>query len=150
MAAKRAAVYRLKDRILVHPWQETEMGLGIAAAPYASLPLDAAADALGDGVLAALAESGKEVPHPSSWKGQSAPLLKAAGVRSEKALHTGSRYLMVEREGKTLRIEPSRNGGTKGDTKGFEPLPQLAISLDAGAAPEALGAAIRAALERCA
>jgi hypothetical protein len=144
-----AALYQLKDRILIHPWQKTTMGLGIAAAPYVTLPLDAPPHALGNCVLAALGESSKEVPHPSSWKGQNEPLLKAAGVRSQKAFQSGARSLMVERDARALRIEPSRNGGTKGDSKGFEPLPALAISLAPASKAETIGAAIRAAFEKC-
>jgi hypothetical protein len=140
-----AAVYQLKDRIFVHPWQKTTAGLGIASEPYVSLPLDT--HELGHAVLAALAESGKTVPHPASWKGQDAPLLKAAGVRSQKAFQTGSRFVHVEREGRTLRIEPSHNGGTKGDDKGFNPLPGLALSLPLDSTAEAVGSAVRAALD---
>lgn len=145
-----AAVYQLKDRILVHPWQQTTTGLGMSSEPYVALPLDADAAALGNCVLAALAESGKTVPHPASAKGLAAPRLKAAGVKSEKAFQAGSRSVMVERAGKLIRIEPSRNGGTTGDSKGFEPLPELAASLPASASPDAVGAAIRAVLEKCA
>jgi hypothetical protein len=44
-------------------------------------------------------------------------------------------------------IEPSRNGGTTGDAKGFEPLPDRAIALDARASADDLGKAVRMALD---
>ena len=144
-----AAIYQLKDRLLVHPWQRTTMGLGIASEPYVSLPLDVDLNALGNCALAALAQSGKTVPHPLSWKGLNEPRLRAAGVKSEKAFQTGSRSLTIDRVGDALRIEPSRNGGARGDAKGFEPLPELGISVPLNSAAEALGSAIRAALKKC-
>jgi hypothetical protein len=145
-----AAIYQLKDRMLIHPWQRTTMGLSIASEPYVSLPLDADAKALGDSVLNALSLSGRTVPHPTSWKGLGTARLDAAGVKSERAFQLGARSLSAEREAQGFRIEPSRNGGTKGESKGFEPLPELGISLPLTSSADALGVAIRACLERCA
>ena len=144
------AIYQLKDRVLIHPWQQTTMGLGIASEPYVSLPLDADARALGDSVLNALSLSGRTVPHPTSWKGLGTARLNAAGVKSEKAFQQGARSLSAERGAQGFRIEPSRNGGTKGDLKGFEPLPELSLSLPLTSSAETLGAAIRACFEKCA
>jgi hypothetical protein len=145
----RAAVYELKDRILIHPWQQTTTGLGIASAPYVSVPLNAESKSLGDSVLIALSISGQTVPHPKTWKGLDKPRLEAAGVKSEKAFQTGARSVSVER-GQAFRLEPSRNGGSRGDTKGFEPLPELSMSLPLSSTAAALGQAIRDCLERCA
>jgi hypothetical protein len=125
------------------------MGLSIASEPYFSMPLDADAKALGDSVLNALSVSGRTVPHPTSWKGLSTARLNAAGVKSEWAFQLGTRSLSAEREAQKLRIEPSRNGGTKRDAKGFEPLPELSISLPLNSSAETIGAAIRACFERC-
>jgi hypothetical protein len=144
-----AAVYELKDRILVHPWQQTTAGLGIASEPYIGLPLDAEPKSLGNSVLSALSHSGQTVPHPMTWKGLDKPRLEAAGVKSEKAFQSGARSVGVER-GQAFRLEPSRNGGSKGDTKGFEPLPELSMSLPLSSTAAALGQAIRNCLERCA
>src|SRR5688572_21201616 len=144
---KSAAIYQLKDRILVHPWQETDMGLGIASEPYLALPLEATAAKLGTSVLDALGGSGRTVPHPTAWKGQAAARLKAAGVKSERAFQDGTRYVRVERTQGGFLIEPSRNGGTKGDAKGFAALPSHAIALDAGASADDLGKAIRKGLD---
>jgi hypothetical protein len=142
-------VHQLNDRILVHPWQQTDMGLGIASEPYVAIPLDADTEQLGRSILAALGESGRTVPHPRVWKGRDAPRLKAAGVKSERAFQDGTRYVRVERTHGGFMIEPSRNGGTKGDAKGFEPLPAHAIALDSGASTDDLGKAVRMGLDSC-
>ena len=135
--------------MFVHPWQQTTAGLGIASEPYVSLPLDARPDSLGNSVNSALSKSGQTVPHPTIWKGLDKLRLKAAGVKSEKAFQTGARSVSIER-GQVFRLEPSCNGGSKGDTKGFEPLPELSMSLPLSSTAAALGQAIRECLERCA
>lgn len=123
------------------------MGVGLDSEPYLALPLEVDATDLGKSVLAALRESGRSVPHPTVWKGLGAARLKAAGVKSERAFQIGSRYVSVELEEGGFLIEPSRNGGTKGDAKGFAPLPGHAIALDADSTADGLGNAIRRALQ---
>ena len=145
-----AAVYELKDRVLIHPWQRTTEGLGMASEPYVTLPLDADAKTLGTSVLRALEQSGRTIPHPTSWRGLEAARLEAAGVKSERGFQLNARSVSVDRSADSLRIEPSRNGGASGDTKGFAPLPELSTSLPLHASAEQLGAAVRAGLERCA
>ena len=143
------AVYQLKDRLLVHPWNKTTMGLGMATEPYLALPLEAGSKAVGEAVLAAMAQSGRTVGHPTAWKGLSAPLLKAAGVKSERAFQAGSRYVSVDRRDGGYVIGPTRNGGTSGDEKGHHPLPALTFTIAAGSAADQLGDAVRDGLKRC-
>ena len=145
-----AAVYQLRDRVFIHPWQRTTLGLGMASGPYVSLPLDAEAAALGDAVFAALSGSAVNVPHPESPKGLQAARLKAAGVRSEKAFQSGARNLTVERLDRTIRILPSRNGGSSGESKGFHGLPELGLSLPFASSAEELGNAVLEGFKRCA
>jgi hypothetical protein len=123
------------------------MGLGIGSEPYVALPLGVDAANLGKSVLEVLGQSGRTIPHPTVWKGQGAERLRAAGVESERAFQASSRYVSVERNDDGFLIEPSRNGGTKGDAKGFEPLPSHAIALDSDGSAEELGNAIRKGLE---
>lgn len=146
---QRVAIYELKDRFLVHPWQRTTAGLGMASEPYVCLPLDADPKTLGESVLKALSLSDRTVPHPASWKGLATARLDAAGVKSEKAFHSGARGLTVERGTEAFRIEPSHNGGSTGDAKGFQGLPNLSLSAPLHSSPGELGAEIRRCLERC-
>jgi len=143
----RAAIHQLKDRMFIHPWQVTEDGLGIASEPYVALPLDADSAALGKAALEALRKSGRTVPHPKDWKAQAAARLKAAGVKSEKAFQAGARYVSIERDASRLTIEPWRNAGTTGDSKGFDPLPHLDMTLADDVSAAELGDVIRKALQ---
>jgi len=144
-----AAVYRLRDRVFMHPWQRTTLGLGIASEPYVSLPLDAGDAELGAAVLNALSLSRGTLPHPESPRGLQAARLKAAGVRSEKAFQSDALSLTVELLDRTIRIVPSRNGGTSGESKGFHGLPDRSVSLPFDAGARELGAAICECFERC-
>jgi hypothetical protein len=119
----RGAIHQLKDRLFIHPWQMTDMGLGIASEPYVALPLDADSASLGNAALDALNQSGRTVRHPSDWKAEAAPRLKAAVVKSEKAFQTHACYVSIELDGSQLLVEPWRNGGTTGEKKGFVRLP---------------------------
>jgi hypothetical protein len=144
---RRAAIHQLKDRFFIHPWQMTDTGLGIASEPYVALPLEADAASLGNAALEALSQSGRTVRHPSDWKAQATPRLKAAGAKSEKAFQTDARYVSIELDGSQLLVEPSRNGGTTGDRKGFTELPDLRMAVDADIAAVELGNIIRKALQ---
>jgi hypothetical protein len=125
---KRAGIYRLKDRILIHPWQLTAMGLGVATEPYVVLPLDADSAKLGQSAREVLNQSGQTVRDTTDWKALTAARLKAAGVRSQKAFQTHASYVCLHLSGKQLLVEPSRNGGTQSDTKGFEALPAFTVA----------------------
>lgn len=146
---QRVSIYELRDRILIHPWQRTTAGLGMASEPYLCLPLDADSQTLGGTVLSALSLSGQTVPHPTSWKGLATPRLNAAGVKSEKAFHSGTRSVTVERGSDAFRIEPSHNGGSTGDSKGFQGLPNLSSSAPLDLSATELAAEIRRCLGKC-
>jgi hypothetical protein len=143
----RAAIHQLKDRFFIHPWQVTDEGLGVASPPYVALPLDVDSATLGKAALDALNQAGGTVPHPTDWKAEAVSRLKAAGVRSEKAFQTRARYVSVERDANQLHIEPWRNGGTTGDSKGFAPLPHLAMTVEGNIPALDLGSMIRKALQ---
>jgi hypothetical protein len=144
---KRAGIYRLKDRILIHPWQLTDMGLGVATEPYVVLPLDVDSAKLGLSARETLNQSGQTVRDTTDWKALAAARLKAAGVKSQKAFQTNASYVCLHLSDKQLLVEPSRNGGTQGDAKGFEALPAFTVALAADLPAADLGNAIRQALQ---
>jgi hypothetical protein len=146
---RSAAVYALRDRILIHPWQRTSAGLSISSEPYAALPPEVGDQQLGERLLAVLSVSGQMVPHPENWTGFSKPRLDAAGVTSERAFQTNAQSVTVEWQDDVLHFEPTRNGGTRGSDKGFHPLPESAFSVSFNAGAAAVGLATRTALGRC-
>jgi hypothetical protein len=86
-----AAAYKLADRILVHPWNTTTSGVGIAGEPYLTLPAEADHETLGISMLRALAACREGVPHPSSWKGLAAPPITIVGPSKSRVTVTHGR-----------------------------------------------------------
>ena len=65
---------------------------------------------------------------------------------------SGTRACLVTREppDEALRVEPQRNGGASGETRGYQPMAELAeVLAPACEAPE-LGQAVRRALDHAA
>ncbi len=57
-------------------------------------------------------------------------------------------HVSIEDDGERILLSPSRNGGTRGDAKGFHYLSGRALVLDAPQAPEDLGHALLEAWSR--
>ena len=74
--------------------------------------------------------------------------LRAAGVRSWRQLEANAVACWIREENGTIRLTPLRNGGTRGDKKGFQPFDAADISVLTSASDEQLGAAVLAALDR--
>ena len=146
---RSAAVYVLKDRVLLHPWQKTTAGLGICSGPYAVVPLEVSAHHLGEVLLGTLVASGLTVPHPTIWEDITRPRLVAAGVKSEKAFQTGTLSVTVNWLDDMLCFAPTRNGGASGPEKGFHPLSESSLSVAANAGAEVIGTTVRSAIELC-
>src|SRR5258705_5100521 len=90
-----AAAYRLKDRLLIHPWGESTVGVGIATEPWIAIPLDSGPDSVGRATREALAHSVTGLPHPIDWRGFAAPRLLAAGVKSERAFQLSAALVSI-------------------------------------------------------
>jgi len=65
-------------------------------------------------LLAVLAKSRKNVPHPTSWAGLTAPLLKAAGVRSYNAFANSAKCVGASLEGDSVTLLPTKTEPGKG------------------------------------
>jgi hypothetical protein len=144
-----ASVYRLKDRLLIHPNCPTPAGIRISVAPFVVLPLDANAQEVGVAIERALSESAKAVPHPTDWKKAAAPRLIAAGLKSEAAFQRCLSLVQVSATDHEIRLVPARNGGPTGDSRGFHEIPTAAISLLKSAQQEAIGTAMLNAFKCC-
>lgn len=121
MKLKSASAYRLRDRYLICPNIRTTTGLWMNSAPYVTLPLDADPRLIGKAILTALEGSTQGAPHPTDFRAASELRRSAAGVRSERQFQLGATYIGISIDGDNLRLLPYRNGGSKGDQKGFYP-----------------------------
>lgn len=143
------SAFRLRDRYFIHPNKRTTAGLEIAQPDFQCLALDATPESIGHAILAALAQSQGVIPHPTIWSGLAKPRLAAAGVRSERDFIAGTRLVAIKRC-ECLSFEPTRNGGSSGDGRGFSPMLGEHFSLPIDASPLAIGEAFLKAIEECA
>jgi hypothetical protein len=147
-----ATIWLREDRIFVQANDRTMMrtaGFWVSVGPVETLDVTTDPARVGRAVLDALARSRVEVPVPPRGTDLQAPLRKAAGVRSRRALLTGARACAVVREGGELHIEPPENGSSTGEDRGHHQSPE-ATPIPLGAAPTAdsLGRAVLAALAK--
>ena len=144
---RSAGVYLLKDALLVHAIARMRRGIGMVSAPVWRLPPTAAAADAGASLLDAL--SAFEIvpdPDPAESKARSADFLKAARVRSWRALEHGSRSCWIEDTDGVIVFTPLRNGGNKGATKGFQPFGAPCVSVEIARGAAAVGEALLLAL----
>lgn len=128
---RKASIYKLPSRFIVCPVSTTTSGIGITSEPYIVLPTPVSAVELGKAINQALDSSHDGVSHPLSWKGLAAPRLVAAGVKSEATFQKQASLVSLIANGKTVTFTPHRNGGATGPDKGFSPIDECAVRVDA-------------------
>src|SRR5215475_1914244 len=144
---RSAGAYLLRDALLLHAMARMKRGIGMAALPVWRLPPTVAAVDAGGTLLQALS-SFQTVPDPDpeERKARTVDFLKAAHVRSWRALEDGSRSCWIEDTDGVIVFTPLRNGGNKGPTKGFQPFGASCVSVDITLGAAAVGEALLQAL----
>lgn len=146
----RAALLNRKNRTLVYPECRTDAGVFVAMEPFIVLQKDPSATELGQALLTALNHSGRTVPTLTDWKTFSQPRLLAAGVKSEAAYQRNSKLVLIEMTGSEVVLKPTKNGGVKGDSKGFSELLGSEVIISSNENPNEIGLAALAVLQVCA
>jgi hypothetical protein len=144
---RSAGAYLLKDALLLHAIARMQRGIGMVSAPVWRLPSTADPADAGASLLDAL--SAFEIvpdPDPAQRKARSADFLKAARVRSWRALAHGSRSCWIEDTDGVIVFTPLRNGGNRGATKGFQPFGAPCVSVEIARGAAAVGEALLLAL----
>lgn len=145
-----AGAYRTSTTILLHPTAHTQRGLAVLVPPVRRLPKDADPIQVGF-TLRELLRAPQAVIPPDNWKARvplSEEFLKQAGYRSWKKLNEGARYCWIEATDGTIALTPLRNGGSRGDKKGFQPFGAPLVTVEEGSGDADLGAAVIEALNR--
>ena len=138
------------EEILVHPKAFTVDGIGISIPPVYRLAKATARRDVGAAVRDVLFTSPSIVP-PRFWKERKElerQFLKAAGTRSWRSLEANARSCWIVMQGGSIVLTPLRNGGTRGDAKGFQPFGASDIVLPASSSDEDLGTALIEALDK--
>jgi hypothetical protein len=136
IAERFASVYRRGAHYFVHANARTVDGFWLASEPAVLLATDSTSQALGDAVFTALTSGalGLATPSTGDYRAVHAPLLAIAKVRSWSALQRTASLCEVWHRGVAIVVEPTRNGGTRGESRGYHHLPeQPRLSSSAGA-----------------
>jgi hypothetical protein len=105
--------------------------------------------ALGSIAMNALRGGRRGIPGVTDWKQLIAPFLKTCNERSWSAIQRTFKNVDIEQVSATVRVTPSRNGGTAGDDKGFHPLGEGATEFVLPLNPATFGTAILESFTRC-
>jgi hypothetical protein len=146
---KFAGAYRFPDRIVLHSQGRLPSWAMIACEPFLTLPRDANPEEVGRAVQSVLAGFRAEITDSPNLKDVTAAFVRGVGAKSHKQLQETSISCGIrEREGQ-LEFQPEHNGGTSGDTKGFQSISGAQFSLPANSAPAEIGAALLRCFALC-
>lgn len=145
-----AGAFRIGEDLRVYPVARTVDGIGVDVPPvkrFTNSRADVAA--IGSALRAILASPPKE-PAPRYWnerKELGKQFLKSAGVRSWREIQLHAVSCWIEIGDKQIFMTPLRNGGTRGDQKGFQPFGAAPVMVGFDEPDVTLGAALIAALD---
>jgi hypothetical protein len=151
-ANRLAGVYQRSDVLLVHAHAKTTNGIYLVEQPAIRLAPMASSEEIGAAVRRALGAFRTGLPNPerSEWGKLGKSFLAAAGFRSWRVLEAGAKKCEVTQKADgSFAFSITRNGGTRGDKKGFQPFGVPDQYLAAKASDSALGLAMLRALDSC-
>jgi hypothetical protein len=146
---KKAGAYLLDDRIIVHSNVIYKSGLAIASEPVLTAMIHDEPLEIGKLLLMALSSAETNVSDPDKYEGNIKPVLNVAGVRSNKELQEQAMYCVIEQYEAGYIITPTHNGGTRGNSKGFQFLPVEAFRLSSTCKQDELGTSLLKAFKKC-
>ena len=140
-----AGVYLHGDTLILHALGQMPRGGGlISREPVVRLPKPVSAAEVGRTVRQMLDSFRFDV----EWsKGTRDEFLKATGFRSWRQLEGPARSCWIREEAAGTVLTPLRNGGSRGDEKGFQPFGAEEIRCATGCGDEEIGAALLRALD---
>jgi len=147
-----AGIYQRPEVLLVHAHAKTTAGVYLVEQPVVRLSPTAQHEELGAAVRQMLGAFRTGVRHPerSEWGPLGKPFLTAAGFRSWRSLENGAKLSsVIQKPDGSFTLSVTRNGGTRGDKKGFQGFGVPDQHLAAGASDAELGIAVMKALELC-
>ena len=148
-SSRIASAYRFPDRIVLHSQGRTPSWIHAACEPYVKLSLDAVTQELGQAVRSVLDGYQPEAPQPTDWKEVTAGFVRGLGAKSNRQVQQSSVCCGIREQDGQLVFEPTHDGGTSGDAKGFQPLNGANISIQTDAPASEIGAALLRGLDRC-
>lgn len=137
-----AGAYLFSSRMVIVSHESTRAGLLVQCEPFIDVPLDADDEPAGNALLKSLQCFRINRPAPDSFAVNRKKQLKALGFSSDRKLQQRSLYCTCKRSAEGFRFEPTFNGGTTGEAKGYQSN-GTAFVLPLGSSASELGAALR-------
>ena len=147
MKRKYATAYLFPDRLIVHSLTHTDFGL-FACEPFQRLDRDVSPEEIARCIGSSLDafRTQRDMPNAKELRKS---FLAGMGVKSNAQLQRTAICVGIS-QGAGLEFEPTHNGGTTGDSKGFQPIPglePLRVSIDS--LPAEIGAVLLKAFSLC-
>ena len=146
------SIYELPDRFFLHASAKTEDGFYIASEPTSSAALETGDIELGELVIDTLRASSLigivPTPQMNQYTELDRTVLRLSGCKSWMAIHRKGKLCEILSNGSVITIIPMRNGGTKGEDKGFSPLREKSLTVNKIDAA-ALGKQLREGFRLC-
>ena len=147
--SKSAGAYLVQDQVIFHSNRTSETGLLIACEPIFSISNDAPDEDIGK-LLQKAFDPVEEPDRGSSGPSHAIELIvEMAGVKSFLELQRVSKYCGLELSNRGISVIPTHNGGTAGDSKGFQYLPDEEILISPKETIGSIGEALKTAFSRC-
>jgi len=144
-----ASAFKFGDRIVLHSQGRTPSWIYVACEPYIKLSGDATVEEVGQAVGSVLDGYRADAPQPTDWKQVTAEFVRGLGAKSNKQIQQKSICCGIREQEGQLVFEPTHNGGTSGDAKGFQPIKGADVAIRADAPASEVGAALLRGFDLC-
>lgn len=146
---KIASAYKFSDRFVLHSQARTPAWFYIACEPYVTLSTSVTTEEIGAAAQTVLTGFRAEIPQPTDFKQVTADFVRGVGAKSHKKLQETSICCGINEQDGKIEFKPTHNGGTSGDSKGFQPIAAEKISLPSNASTTEIGSALLKAFSLC-
>ena len=136
-------------KIVIYSNDKTDSGLWIASCNALIIDNLISNYDLGKYVLEFLSKSKHNLPHPINWKEFTKKYLLSVGFKSNSALMINAMCVSIGQDDNEIVFMPSKNGGTKGNQRGFYYLEEKKITVSISKNFEYLGAKLNESWKLC-
>jgi hypothetical protein len=145
---EEAVCYSYEDSLFLCVVSEVRGGPGVQSEPFCRLSSADSDSAIGRTLTEIPDGSGRalDVKSPIELRDAQKEKIRAAGFSSERDLMKRAVLCLVKRFANSIGFTPTHNGGTRGETKGFHDLEEIASTISFPATDFGIAAALRAAL----
>jgi hypothetical protein len=137
------------DRILVGTYCRTKAGLNVVTEKITWINAHATVEEIGKLARRHLESSQEDVENPTDFSLLWKTYKKATGFTSVKNQMKDARYIVVEETENQFNIQPTRNGGAVGKSRGYHFLMKKDIKIENTISDSQLGELMRKAWNNC-